>query len=79
MAYLVCCIFLYVEDAFIAGEEKKQTSCLSDRLSHREMFELEMSGKQPLRSFVSWQMALVYLIYFDECLYVEPHEWNMYT
>lgn len=74
MTYLVCYIFLYIEEALIADEEKKQTCCLLYRLSHTEMFKLEMSWKHWLRSFVSLWMALVYLIYFDECLYSELHE-----
>lgn len=74
MTYLVCYIFLYIEEALIADEEKKQTCCLLYRLSHTEMFKLEMSWKHWLRSFVSLWMALVYLIYFDECLYSKLHE-----
>lgn len=74
MTYSVCYIFLYIEDALIADEEKKQTDCLLYGLSHTEMFELEMLWKHWLRSFVSLWMALVYLTYFDECLYSELHE-----
>lgn len=74
ITYLVCYSFLYIEDALIADEEKKQTSCLLYRLSHMGMFELKMSWKHWLKIFVLLWMALVYLISFDECLYSELHE-----
>lgn len=43
MTHLVCYIFLYIEDALTADEEKKQTGCLLYGLNHMEMFALEMS------------------------------------
>lgn len=74
ITYLVWYIFLYIEDVLIADEEKKQTSCLLYRLSHTEMFELKMSWKHWLKIFVLLWIALVYLIYFNKCLYSELHE-----